>query len=178
MLWKNKKNVRWHLEKEFGSSILFLKNNSGNNLVASSAFTVEELAVENFYLKQQLNILTSTDKDKLVEQASMVIRQAIKNDTTAATPWPFHPSDVNKTYYSMPQQLELFLMGLLTGDCHNKMPSKKNTLLIKSFSQDLVYAVTNGKQKPPKHYLLPYAVKTLTGNVELIKRLNRLGHGV
>ena len=51
-------------------------------------------------------------------------------------------------------------------------------MLIDSFSQDIIYAVTSGQQKPPKHFLLPYAVKTLTGNVEIIQTLNRLGHGV
>ena len=35
-----------------------------------------------------------------------------------------------------------------------------------------------GQHKPPKHILLPYAVKTLTGNVELIRTLNKFGHGV
>ena len=30
----------------------------------------------------------------------------------------------------------------------------------------------------PKHVLLPFTVKSLTGNVEFIKILNRLGHGV
>ena len=29
-----------------------------------------------------------------------------------------------------------------------------------------------------KHILVPWAIKTLTGNVELIKILNRLGHGI
>ena len=30
----------------------------------------------------------------------------------------------------------------------------------------------------PKHILLPYGAKVLTGNVELIHMLNRLGHGI
>ena len=50
--------------------------------------------------------------------------------------------------------------------------------LTASFGQDLVYAVTSGKVKPTKHVLLPVAVKTLTGNVELIQILNRRGHSV
>ena len=45
-------------------------------------------------------------------------------------------------------------------------------------SQDIVYTVTCGRQKTPKHVLLPYGIKTLTGNVELIQMINRLGHGV
>ena len=51
-------------------------------------------------------------------------------------------------------------------------------MLISSFSQDLIYATSCGQSKPPKHILLSYGVKTLTGNVELIQMLNRLGHGV
>ena len=42
----------------------------------------------------------------------------------------------------------------------------------------MVFGVTGGRNKPPKHILLPYAVKTLTNNVELIQILNRCGHGV
>ena len=38
--------------------------------------------------------------------------------------------------------------------------------------------MTCGKHKPTKNFLLPYAVKTLTGNVEMIQILNRFGHGV
>ena len=30
----------------------------------------------------------------------------------------------------------------------------------------------------PKNILLPYAIKILTGNVEIIKLINRLGHGI
>ena len=42
----------------------------------------------------------------------------------------------------------------------------------------MVFGVTVGRKKPPKHILLPYAVKALTNNVELIQILNRCGHGV
>ena len=47
-----------------------------------------------------------------------------------------------------------------------------------SIDQDCIHAITSGRQKPAKHILLQWAVKTLTGNVELIKILNRLGHGI
>ena len=50
--------------------------------------------------------------------------------------------------------------------------------LVQSFGQDLIYAVTCGQRKSPKHVLLPYGVKTLTGNTEIIKELNKFGHGM
>ncbi|KAK3746969.1 hypothetical protein QZH41_002521 [Actinostola sp. cb2023] len=49
---------------------------------------------------------------------------------------------------------------------------------MKSYAQDLMFGVSRGKIKPPKHVLLPYAVKTLTNNVELVQMLNRCGHGI
>lgn len=41
-----------------------------------------------------------------------------------------------------------------------------------------MFAVSRGSCTTPKHILLPWAVKTLTGNVKVIKLLNRLRHGV
>ena len=50
---------------------------------------------------------------------------------------------------------------------------RKSQGLSTSFGNDL-----GGKNKPPKQILLPFAVKSLTGNVELIRTLNRLGHSI
>ena len=58
------------------------------------------------------------------------------------------------------------LKGIITGD-PVPPPTFRVQSLVKSF-----------KIKPPKQVLLSYRVKTLTGNVELIQILNRLGHGV
>ena len=69
-------------------------------------------------------------------------------------------------------------MGLLTSNPVIKNPSPRVKMLVQSFSQDIIYAVTCGKRKPPKHILLSYGVKTLTGNIEIIQMLNRFGHGV
>ena len=41
-----------------------------------------------------------------------------------------------------------------------------------------MYAITAGRVVPAKHILLPWAIKSLTGNVELISTINRLDHGM
>ena len=95
------------------------------------------------------------------------------------TPWPYHPSDVkNCGHISIPNHLERFLFDIISADPDNKNQPQTVTTLVQSFSQDITYAVTRGQHKPPKHLLLPYAVKMLTGNVEIIRTLNNLGHGV
>ena len=46
--------------------------------------------------------------------------------------------------------------------------------LSQSLCQDVIYAVTCGQHKPPKQ--LPYAVTTLTGNIKVIRPINKFGH--
>ena len=58
------------------------------------------------------------------------------------------------------------LKGIITGD-PVPPPTFRVQSLVKSF-----------KIKPPKQVLLSNRGKTLTGNVELIQILNRLGHGL
>ncbi|KAG0712719.1 hypothetical protein GWK47_017819 [Chionoecetes opilio] len=102
---------------------------------------------------------------------------AIKKDMIF-TPWPYHPSDV-ATHIAIPNELQRFLVGLLTGDTTSTTnKSQRTAILVESFSQDMIYAVTRGQYKTPKHFLLPYAVKALTGNTEVIRILNKFGHGV
>lgn len=69
--------------------------------------------------------------------------------------------------------MQRFLKELLSLD-NDQSTLERTTCLVNSLGQDLIYAVS--KKKTPKHILLPYTIKSLTGNVELIQILNRLGH--
>ena len=71
-----------------------------------------------------------------------------------------------------------FLRYLLTGYNDPGHASQIVQRLLRSFAHDMVYAVTGGQTKPPKHIVLAFTVKSLTGNVELINVLNRLGHSI
>jgi len=72
---------------------------------------------------------------------------------------------VAKAY--VPDDLKTFLTVLLNGKKHKGDISDKFTRAAESIGHDIVYSVTNGIRKPPKHILLPFAVKSLTGNAEL-----------
>lgn len=41
---------------------------------------------------------------------------------------------------------------------------------------NIINVVTNAVVVTPNHLLLPWTIKTVTGNIELIRTLNRLGH--
>ena len=129
-------------------------------------------------MKKELDILKdhSSDIDKIIDQSSTYIRKSIL-DMKWKSSWPIHPSDVDIRSFPVPESLKRLLMNVLTADVSN--PSQRIVNLVCSFSQDIVYAVTCGKTKPPKQVLLSYGVKTLTGNVvEPLQMLNRFGHGI
>lgn len=69
----------------------------------------------------------------------------------------------------IPALLKRFLLYILTGKPQPTDISDRVQWLVDSFGQDLIYTVTCGKQKPLKHILLASAVKSLTGNVELMQ---------
>ena len=66
--------------------------------------------------------------------------------------------DVDKESFVVPDYIHRFMRGPLTDDPENEKPSNRIVMLMESFSQDFVYAVNCGQQKPPKHLLLPSAI--------------------
>ncbi len=157
-----RKNIRRRLESEFENSVHIFPDEKGWLLMVPVSVTLQDVVLENQSLQKELEIWKSKVTNlKQIDQVSTKLRYVIKEDMKP-TPWPYHPSDVNST--CIPHYLERFLTGLLTGDPDVKSRSHRVSTLVQSFSQDMIYAVSHGQHKPPKHLLLPYAVKTLTGD--------------
>jgi len=174
-----KKNMHRRLKSELGGAVEIFPDDNGKLLMVPCCVSLKDVVLENQTLHRELKLwkAKSTDVNKIIDQTSSHIRTAIKQDMIS-TPWPYHPSDV-ATHIAIPNQLERFLVGLLTGNpTSTTNKSQRTAILVESFSQDMIYAVTRGQYKPPKHFLLPYAVKALTGNIEVIRTLNKFGHGV
>ena len=174
-----KKHIRRKIEAEFGSTIEIFPDEKGKLLVMPGHLSKKEVVKSKIVLEKELEKMKMkvTEIQGIVDQSAVYMRNAIL-DMKWATPWPILPSHVSIEQFSVPEVLYRFLMGLLTSNPVMKNPSPRVKLLVQSFSQDIIYAVTCGKTKPPKHILLSYGVKTLTGNVEIIQMLNRFGHGV
>ena len=94
------------------------------------------------------------------------------------TTWPPLPADFNDPSKYLPSSLVQFLKKLLNGKSDQSIVSSRVEWLTDSIGQDIVYGIMCGKVKTPKHSLLPFATKSLTGSTELIHILNRCGHGV
>ena len=143
------------------------------------SLTREELAKENIELKEKLTAYeTGDDVEGVLERAALYLRDDVKALIDEdEKPWPPVPEDLDQEYLQIPTKLIKFYNVLLSVS-KTKDISARRTRLAQSFAQDCIYGITSGKVMSNKHILIPWAVKTLTGNGELIKGLNRCGHGI
>ena len=90
--------------------------------------------------------------------------------------WSPKTSELKNENFHCPKRLDLLYTMLLNGEIKSR--TNKSQRLNQLFTQDLVYAITNGPVKSPKSVLYPYHIKSLTNNTELINITGRLGHGI
>ena len=111
----------------------------------------------------------------------MTINDEIK-DLNPQMSWPPKEDDLkpSRTTDYLPHLLDVFLTALITGKSLNsESSSTERTIRLKeSFAQDIVFSVTNGVIKTPKSVLFPSVVKALCNNTEIVKLINKHGHGV
>ena len=133
-----------------------------------------------------VTIITAEDQSRsamtkmsTIQNAAAEIRETI-GDNESKMSWPLRHSELNDSAIDVPEELSAFLCTLLTGnrDLTEGECCQRVQRLMQSFSQDLTFGVTKGRIKQPEHIPLPYAVKTLTNNVELVSILNRYGHSI
>ena len=95
---------------------------------------------------------------KLVTNCAFSIQDAVKK-TSVSLPWPPTSSDIKIENFHCPKLLGFLYKVLLNGDI--KSSTNKSERLKQSFSQDLVYGITNGRVKTPKSVLYSYYIKSL-----------------
>ena len=154
----------------------------GNN----RAFIIPDNLSRNQLARDLISLQLTQCKEKRsrteeIRRVALELRKAIQITGSEKMSWPPKASELNKDAIRIPEDVRLFLVSRsLTGSSSykpNDPCQEKDQRLVNSFGQDRIFAVTNGRQKPPKH-ILPYAVKTLTSNVDVIRFLNRCGHGI
>ena len=163
-----KKHIRRRLETEFGESLHILPGDKGRLLVVPDNLSMQMLATEYLKVKNELDTHCSVSKDstQMLKKVAMHLRCEVKK-AQIDQPWPPQPEELNPNFVRLLTDLTQFLMILLTGDQPNKVTSPHVQTRVWSVAQDLVYGITGGTFLTAKHNLLPWAVKTLTGNVEL-----------
>ncbi|GFT76594.1 hypothetical protein TNCV_3678301 [Trichonephila clavipes] len=77
---------------------------------------------------------------------------------------------------SIPPQLLDFYFTLLSGCNKKRKKSMKCARQVRSYSQDVIFAVHDGHVKTPKHIMLGMTLKSLTSSRKIIDIINRYGH--
>ena len=167
-----KKNLRRTLNTEFKETLKFLNNVNGRVLVYPSSLDIDETVLKYNSVRQELRVAENQTYYSIITKSALMLRKAITT-RGISDDWP-----PDTTTSNIPEPLAKVYQVRLTGDPNCDAQTERVSRLSNSFAQDLVYAVTNGKEKTAKHVLLPNTVKSLTGNVELIHTLNRLGHSL
>ena len=118
--------------------------------------SLKETVEAKLELKKEVDILRQNTQhaDKIVDKCFTHIRGELLKSKWSSQ-WPIHPFDVKEERFHVPECLTRILTGIITGD-PVPPPTVRLQSLVKSFSQDIVYAVTNGKVKPPKQVLLSH----------------------
>ena len=134
------KNLKRKVEREF----------SGINFVLSGrqCFLYPDTPKINKVIKQLLAIKKElgdlkalSDAKKLVTKSALSLWNEVKK-TSVSLPWPPTLSDLKNENFNCPKLLNLLYTKLLNGGI--KPSTNKSEHLKQSFSQGLVYTITNG----------------------------------
>ena len=167
-----KQKLRRRLEKEFSKVADIFQNAKGKLIFLPNAITRQQLPCDLLRAQHLLEKegIDSTKAQKQIREVALNVRSDVKA-LEGITSWPPGVSELNPEQVTLPSSLQLLLSYLIHG---NTTKSTKTN----SLGKDIIYNVHQGGILTPKHLLLPFTVKSMTGSIELIKILNRLGHGV
>ncbi|CAB3994854.1 Hypothetical predicted protein [Paramuricea clavata] len=162
--------------------LVFLNYQQNKVLMYPSTLKLETVVVENFELKSEVANQTSLDENsKTVINAAKILNEKIKYHPRAMA-WPPEETDlgIDKVADCVPELLDTFCTILLSGQLLDRDKSRSDRIvrLKNSLAQDIVYTVSNGAIKTPKSVLFPSVVKALCNNTEVVKLINKCGHGI
>ena len=161
------------LMKQYGKKISFqpLRSESGGSF---ETYLVFNSMADLGKAVMQAYLLGKADKTRDVALSLRSDVQKAHRDSIPL-PWPPSARDVENCDITLPEDLEKFLLFLITGK-QAATVSLKNSRLVESIGQDLCRAVTNGHWKLPKHILLCMTLRHLFRSAELTNLFNRFGH--
>ncbi|CAG9760201.1 unnamed protein product [Ceutorhynchus assimilis] len=114
--------------------------------------------------------------EEIVQKAAVILRRSIRELEKKSIPEKISVSDLINGECKVPTILSEFYNIMLSGGEYRRKKSPQCQRLSKSFSEDVIHAVWNGKMMPSKHIVLGLTLKGLTNSEKIITILNRYGH--
>ena len=142
-------NFQRKLDNEFGQDLCYTTTKSNRVLVFPSNASLEKLVEENYQLKKEVDKMKSENKESiLIDKSANILRSHIVSHEKSLS-WPPESYELENSSGFVPSSLRQFVCTLLDGKCVDD--DVQNTI-IDAISQDIVYAVHNGKKLMPKTY--------------------------
>ncbi len=161
-----KESVAWWTSKKY--SFLF------NDKIEKGEI-IEVLLKEITRLERKIRPQTNFDK---IKDIATLVRQEVHKIPNTFDGWP-PPSDK----LTMTENCELppnskYLLSCFLSTRGEKRISSGKLLVIESIGQDMIYNITNGAHRTSNHIKLALCTKCKTGSKDMVKWINRLGHGI
>ena len=160
--------LKTRLLQKYGDDLLFISHKKHSPQLVISKKCLET---------QTMSRLLGSSESNTIKKAAVILREAVKK-TTEALPWPPTIESLRKDDRNAPDILKLFYENLLSPASVHHDTSLTAELLIDSFSQDIMYAVSKGEFLTLKHASVGLGLHILTGQKLPFQVLSRLGHSM
>ena len=169
----------WHPVNRSQSEIVFSNNVLKGQLVESQISDQKEVVFNTS--KQRADSLNDNIDMNLCHSSSYIHK--LLKSAKVNLQWPPVSQDLSEESVTISPEIFNFLAAVMYGSeivCYQKkvILSEKNARIVMSIAQDMIYASSNGRTKPPKHLSLSMAVKNISGSKQVVELLNRFGHGL
>jgi len=122
-------------------------------------------------------IFDNLQTDNILQKAALILRKSILHmEKKKLSIKNITAQNLISGEASIPQQLQDFYLTLLGGCRQRRKKSFKCVRQVRSFCQNVIFGVHNGKVKTSKHIMLGMTLKSLTSSRKIIDIINRYGH--
>ena len=153
------RHLKARLKNTFGNQVSFHQKANG--------------LPEIIYNTEKLNKVRLYDPVEVVKEAGRIVCKELLDCPDIYSEWPPMEKELLKNKFETSSFTETLLLSILS-----KNPSKteKNSRLVDSIAQDLLYNASNGRKRVPKHVQVGLSIKRKTGSVSVLSWLNRYEH--
>ena len=163
--------------KEFGEKIALWSPKHGSSFMFNDEIPKGQV-IE--ILTKKILMLQEKEKKQPIEDKIEEVARSIRNEIISAPltfeQWPPSEEAILEKNTEIPTSLLHLLTSVLS--CSTSRVSKRKERFIRSLCQDIIYNSTNGRHRTSKHVLFSLCVKRKTGSKDMVKWLNKFGHGI